>query len=470
LASRRSRSRFRAKRARLLLLVAWFGTASFGFLRGAAAEKILAHDGDWEIFTDGRAAAFVSYVHGQGLPRAAFGPDANGNIIQLHDLRGGGFDALAEHQPVAGGAAGELNQGTIDSMRVRSGMIGNTLGFGVRGPVGDVAFTAYIQIWAFIESEAREKNRPNPADIRQGYAKVEGKWGSLLAGRSRALFSRGATDIDVLYGHRFGVGFPGNIDSNGPASGHIGFGVLGSGFAGGIAYATPRLGGFQLTVGGYDPIQLQGAWPRTKWLRPEAEATFEHALGPAGKIVLFGNGAYQKLYKQDSADSTTAGGYGFGGRLELGPLRLGVAGHRGKGLGLNYALEVSDASLDLAGNLRRFDGYYIQTQLVMDAIPAMPAALRKIDLSFGWGITRVFRIPTTCDPVTLVCTGDDVPDANGNIPHSVIKHQMGYSAAIVYHVRPWLHLDLDGFRAEAAWYLGEKQVVYIANSGMTLTW
>ena len=126
---------------------------------------------------------------------------------------------LAEHKPIAGGAAGELNQGTIDSMRVRSGMIGNTLGFGVRRPVGDVAFTAYIQIWAFVESEAREKNRPNPADIRQGYAKVEGKWGSVLAGRSRALFSRGATDIDVLYGHRYGVGFPGNIDSNGPALG-----------------------------------------------------------------------------------------------------------------------------------------------------------------------------------------------------------------------------------------------------------
>ena len=56
--------------------------------------------------------------------------------------------------------------------------------------------------------------------------------------------------------------------------------------------------------------------------------------------------------------------------------------------------------------------------------------------------------------------------------HPAQRHQAsnGLFGGVVYHVRPWLHLDVDGFRAEAAWYLGEKQVVYIANSGMTLTW
>ena len=72
-----------------------------------------------------------------------------------------------------------------------------------------------------------------------------------------------------------------------------------------------------------------------------------------------------------------------------------------------------------------------------------------MDISAGWGITRVFLIPTTCDAMG-VCTGDSVPDANGNIPHSVIKHQMGISAGVVYHARPWLHFDVDGFRADDA--------------------
>jgi hypothetical protein len=59
---------------------------------------------------------------------------------------------------------------------------------------------------------------------------------------------------------------------------------------------------------------------------------------------------------------------------------------------------------------------------------------------------------------------------SGNIPHSVIKHQMGISAGVVYHVKPWLHLDADFFRADFEWFLGEKQVIYFANAGMTFTW
>jgi hypothetical protein len=412
------------------------------FPKGAAAEKVLAKESDWEVYTDGRVGAFLSYVRGDALPRNTV--DANGNLV--HDIQGGGLEGVAEREPIGN----TLTQGTLEGMRVRSGFIGNTLGVGVRGPIEEeTTVTGYIQIWAFVESEARRKYRPNYADVRQGYVRVEGPWGSVLAGRSRALFSRGATDINVLYGHRYGLGYPGNIDLNGPAAGHIGFGVLASGFAAGLVYATPSLSGLQLTVGAFDPIQLQGAWTRTKWLRPEAELTFEHPLGEIGKFVLFSNGAYQPLYKEDSAESTSAGGFGYGGRLELGVLRLGVAGHYGKGLGLNYALEASDATIDALGNLRKFDGYYVQSQL----------ALGTIDISAGWGITRVF-----------LNAADSVPNAMGNIPHSVIKNQMGISTGVVYHVTPSLHLDLDFFRSQAHWFLEEKQVVYIANSGMTFTW
>jgi len=43
-------------------------------------------------------------------------------------------------------------------------------------------------------------------------------------------------------------------------------------------------------------------------------------------------------------------------------------------------LESTDASTDSAGNLRKVDGYYLQSQFV----------LGRVDLSAGWGIDRIF--------------------------------------------------------------------------------
>jgi len=183
--------------------------------------------------------------------------------------------------------------------------------------------------------------------------------------------------------------------------------------------------------------------------RPEAELTFEQPLGTIGKVVLFGNGAYQKLYKRDAGDSTHAAGFGYGGRVEVGPVHLGIAGHYGKGLGLNYALEPSDATLDYASALRKFDGYYAQAQVV----------LGQFDVFAGAGITRVFLGPN-----------DLLKDANGNIPHSVVKSQTGINGGVVYNIKPWLHLDVDYFRADFAWFLGEKQHVDGYNTGLTFNW
>jgi len=428
----------------------------------ARAEKILTKEGDWVIYTDGRAGVFASYVHGEGRPADILNPD--GSLYQ--DTKGGGYDPVATaRDPVVGGQPGQLTRGTIDDMRIRSGFIANTLGMGVRGPMDSSIITAYIQIWALAETDGRTKNRPNIVDVRQAYAKVEGGWGSFLAGRSRALFSRGATDIDVLYAHRWGVGSPGSIDLNGPTAGHIGFGVLGSGFAPGLVYATPVLRGFQLTIGAYDPIQIPaGAWTRTKWARPETEMTFERPIGELGKLVLFANGAYQKLYhdgKPDS-DSATAAGFGYGGRLELGLFHLGVAGHYGKGLGLTYALESSDANADAENRIRTFDGYYVQTQVVVG----------RWDFSTGWGVSRVFL--NDADKLTVPNFG--VTDPNTTDPtmrhrlHSIIHYQMGNSLGAVFHLKPWFHIDVDLFRAHFAWYEGQTQTVYIANTGVTFNW
>ena len=95
---------------------------------------------------------------------------------------------------------------------------------------------------------------------------------------SRGLFSRGNTDNDLLYAHGYGVGYPGasGVDSNGPTQGQVGFGILGSWFASGVVYGTPVLAGLQLNIGIFDPAVIVGAWPRTKWVRPEGELMVIH--------------------------------------------------------------------------------------------------------------------------------------------------------------------------------------------------
>jgi hypothetical protein len=432
-------------KTRILPALLGFALAA-SFTREARAEKVLTKLDHWELYTDGRVGAFATYIRGDGIPQRSIEVDG-------HDLSQttGGLDAGVDYKV---GPDGRLDQGIMEGMRVRSGFVANTLGFGVRGTFDQTTFGGYLQIWMVGEAEDRRKTRPNVPDARQVYAKLEGPWGSFIAGRTRALFSRGATDINAMYAHRYGVGFPGNFDVLGPSSGHIGYGVLGSGFVMGAIYATPKLAGLQLTVGAFDPIQLQGAWTRTKWLRPESELTFDRPLSDFGKVVLFGNGAWQKVYKptpptDGSPEDTSAWGFGYGARLELGPVHLGVAGHYGQGLGLNYALEPGEASIDPRTKLRKLDGYYVQSQFVIG----------KVDLSAGWGITRVFLNPA-----------DRERNAAGNVPHSVIKSQMGISAGVVWHAREWLHLDLDGFRADCRWFLGEKQIVNVISSGMTFTW
>jgi hypothetical protein len=408
--------------------------------RSAYAEKILFKGDDWQVYTDGRVGGFLSHVYGDTPP---VGRDING-VPEI--ISGGLWTAPPETTQSTD------PQGTINMMRLRSGFIGNLLGVGVRNQITPwTTLSGYIQIWAYIESELRNKGNPNIPDVRQGYAKLEGPWGSFLAGRTRTLTSRGATDINVLYAHRWGVGFPSAFDSKGFTQGMVGFGVLGSGFGAAMIYATPVIAGLQLSVGVFDPATLGGpGWNGTKFVRPEAELTFERKFGATGKIVLFANGAHQKLYKPGTCDPAmmlcdeTVIGAGYGGRFELGPVHLGVAGHYGKGLGLSYALENSYAVADAETRLRWGDGYYVQSQFV----------IQKFDVFAGWGIARVFL--TELDKSTPAL--------------SVIKYQMGINGGVVYNLTPNLHFDLEYFRAEAKWWLGEQQIIHSAAFGMTVNW
>src|SRR5215471_379450 len=407
--------------------------------RQAGAEIPIVQGGGWELYTDGRVGGFISYTKGDGFPLTT----------PTQTPRGGGIDHNAAVQ-ISDPNQPDV-QPTIDTMRIRSGFVSNILGIGLRRQLSEqTKLSVYLQLWSDIETESQRKYLPMPIDVRQGYVRLEGPAGEVTVGRQLTLYSRGAVEIDYKYGHGYALGFPGNISSNGPAAGHIGTGVMAPGFAAGVVYATPKLAGLQLTAGLFDPVVLQGAWDRTKFVRPEAELTYDTELGSNARLHVFTNGVWQRVYKQNQPNSLfeTVLGVGYGARVEVGPVHLGVSGHYGKGLGLYYALETSEAAYDEQYRLRNTDGYYAQSQFI----------LGDFDLNVGAGISRVYELPT-----------DGVADMNGH-RNSVIQSQLGISGVLVYHFSQVVHVAVDYLRANYKWHLGEKQNVNFFNGGMTVVW
>jgi hypothetical protein len=441
--------------------------------RDARAEKVLASGGDWEMYSDGRVGAFVSWVYGQGFPAPTYGVDANGQFVDapIFTAKGGGFRDATEQGTQSDPSLNippsvvVPDQGTINNVSLRSGFVTNLLGFGFRSRVtASMSVEVYLQFWTFIESTSRLTNQPIYPDAKQGYARLQGRWGSLLVGRTRALFSRGLTDIEVLYRGTTEIDRIHNLGGN---------------FGAGLIYGTSPWHGLQLDVGLFDPIALEGGnLSRTKYPRAEAELTFDRALGAGwGRIVLFVDGAYQNVYQngacQPVSDPTsgsylgceeTLAGAGYGARLDLGRIHLGAAGYYEAGLGLNDPLAIKDADQDPIGVVRKFAGAYVQGRL----------DLGKINTFAGWGTVRAFK--TAYDSAHTEQDPRDPMNPSAQItPFSLIESQTGIDAGVVYEVAPSLHIDLDFVRERANWtpvdgYPGPRQVVYITNAGITAGW
>jgi hypothetical protein len=389
---------------------------------------------NWEVYTSGRVGAFGEFLNGDPFPT------------------GSGASVASEGVDIKSDAAnGMSGAGRVSAFRVRSGFLSNVLTLGVRRNLTpSTVVTGQISIWATAETDAQRSYFKNLPDAREGFLKVEGPGGTLLVGRALSLFGRGGTETNFLYGHGYAVGAPGGFTTSGPTGGHIGYGVLGNVFVAGIAYATPPVAGLQLHVGYYDPAVMVGqVYSRTKLGRPEARASFDTPLGATGKLHLFVEGAFQKLYDNVNGTNDSKNVYGgaAGARLEVGPFHLGVSGYSGKGLGVYYFLSQTDSiNNKTTSNMRPFDGLYTQAQLVVN----------KFDLNAGWGITRAHQMTDDLD--TSVAQWD------------YLKSQMGISAVVVYHFSTYLHGAFDYFRSDVRWWGGEKQVIHSLNLGATVTW
>lgn len=429
--------------------------------RMAAAEVAFTKVDGWELYTSGRVGVFLGTSFGDANPVPP--PGVSESIVT-----GGGL--LIEQDTMT---TPPNVQGKFLNMRLRSGFVPNVFAIGLRRQITEyTTLTAHMSLWATIDSEGQRKTQPLFAWVQEWYVKLEGPWGSVLGGRALDLFSRGATQNDYMYLHGYGLGFPGNVEAvpNVSATGLIGFGVMAAFYSPGIAYATPSRFPLQNTIGIYDPTTLPGGWEGTRYPRLEDELTFDMAMRGV-RVHLFANGEYQLVYRGNDNQHATSYGVGYGGRAEFGNLHLGVAGHYGKGLGLFFALEPDDVSVNATSfNLRTFDGYSAVAQYV----------LGQFDINAGWGISRVFLLnEDNYNP------SDPSHGTPSNV--SVLKYQMAFAGALVFHANRYLHFDIDYLRAQARWfgapillpnpvtgglngYQPEQQNVNFVNAGMTVTW
>lgn len=451
----------------------------------AAAEVTVAKGDTWEAYVAGRVGAFASYAFGQGRPV----PQIMGSKIE----QGGGVDnddpTLDTIYDYDASGMQLPTQGRFNKLRIRSGYYPNILTLGARKTFGpELKLTAQVSIWGTIEPVFAKgllppnRNRSNggrengvEADFHEGYLRAEGSWGALNGGRFMSIYGRGLTEIDALYGHGYGVGFPmvsrsyiapitGDLRYQGPTGGMTGFGVLSATYAAGISYDTPSLAGLKLTVGIFDPATyITAGWGRTSVPRVEAELAYD-LQSPGVLVHVFGSGGVQPLLTP--RDSTTIWGAMGGARLEFGPFHVGVGGFVGRAPGINYAFDDNPAlsSSTAMKSLTTVDAAtgMATTQMVHSYelrntrgfVGMVQVALGPVDLNAGAGQTVVLQV--------------DADKANA-LMVSTLKTQTAVTAAIVYHVNESLHLDVDFITGAYRWYNTESERLNMLNGGATVT-
>lgn len=458
----------------------------------ADAEVTVAKGETWDAYVAGRVGAFASYAFGQGrpIPKIPTSTIEPGGGVDNNDPT---VDTIYDqyddaNQPARDANGNLLAQGKLNKLRVRSGYYPNILTIGAHKTFGpQLKLTAQVSIWGTIEPVYAKdlmppnRNRANggrensvEADFHEGFLRLEGNWGEVNGGRFLSLYGRGLTEIDALYGHGYGVGFPmvshsyaapitGDLRYQGPTGGMTGFGVLTATHAAGLTYTTPNLSGVKLAAGIFDPATYIGAhWGRTSVPRVEAELTYD--LHRDGFVVhLFGSGGFQPLLT--STESTSIWGAMGGGRLEVGPVRVGVGGFLGKASGINYAFDDNPAlsSSTSTKSVTTVDDMGMpSTSMVKNYelrntrgfVGMLQVALGPVDIGGGYGQTVVLQV--------------DADKANA-LMVSTLKSQTGITAAVVYHMNESLHLDLDFINGAYKWYNGESEKLNMLNGGATVT-
>jgi hypothetical protein len=416
----------------------------------AFCEVPLGEGAGWKMSTDGRVNAFISIARGNGIP---------------------------EHQPDYVGTITKDTKDTdeqLRSTRIRNGFMASILGFTAHKDVSEeFKVTARAALWMNI-STTRTKNTPGAVDPRELYGKLEGSWGSLLGGSALALFGRGGILVDADIAHDYGLGYPCMIENaSGGACGMAAFGAIFPSFEPGFVYTTPKAGGFELSLGVYDPANVaNGQLNRTPLPRLEAEATF----AVQDVVKLFASGFWQTLEgtppdpnnpgKLMDINATAWGGQA-GLMLTAGPVMVGGAAFTGQGLSPITYLEESQTPFDAKGVPRKSRGGFGLGALTFESI--------HLKLAGGAGLFHLDKSPN--DPEPISATG-----APGN--PQLLKQNLGFTVGFYQTTGP-VHFALEYFRAQHTLYeYGEAraddptlidikkptQAVNFVNAGFTVVW
>lgn len=192
-------------------------------------------------------------------------------------------------------------------------------------------------------------------DFRQTYLTIgRAGLGQIKAGRDIGLFgSEGIlNDITLLSVGSTG----GNVAPSNTSLGRIGIGYIYTDFQPQITYTSPTLGGFQVSLGVFQPLQsLTGPGETSSSPGFQGKIVYDGKLGPLAARAWL-SGITQKHNRVDGV-TYTGSGFDTGARIGYGPLTVTGYYYDASGLGTT-ALNLFDT--DALGNKRDSNGYYVQ--------------------------------------------------------------------------------------------------------------
>ena len=419
---------------------------------------------DWEVSITGRVDAYLNYIWGETINTGNSGnlvDPTMPNSIDRYTLVGP--QIAIRGNPVPDGAVGStVEDKRLSTFRIRGGFASTVLAFNVyKQIVPDLKLSIKAALWAGIQNAqnsqgVRQFNDSATVDFREQYMDLSGSWGSVWGGRRIGLFNRGGMRMNWFLMHQHGVGHPCDVDSAASATcGHTGTGSLFPSRHAQLGYATPDIGGLQLSLAALDPAMIDTFWNRTLTPRFEAELTFKKLWEAEGdEVNVWANGMTQQIGRVSESPPNMMTGnpgipadrvlnaYGFGGGVwgRVSGFGAGATAWTGKGLGTAWSL--GNTAVDAIGELRNHFGY----------LAVANYRFGNIEVAASYGSVHVDETKWDANP-------------NETVKISVIDNIRAIGGKLAYHMTP-LVFSIDGMNLHYTWHRGEEQTANTISAGM----
>ena len=347
----------------------------------------------------------------------------------------------------------ERNDGTSeDSAHLNEGLLPSFHTMTVKTPeVNGLRGTG--QITFAVDSSSEKGSRLNKSgvfgtgsniDMREVFFNVSGDFGTISAGRTLALYMRQAILKDYTL---FGMGALAGPDGGGTGLGRIGYGYVYPDFRTRFAYATPDMGGFQLTVGIFDPQEPLGpASPygsETDTPQFQAEATYNSSF-EGGSF----SGWAGFLWQEQEITGSPAGGTGDV-----------------ESVGWNIGAEVTASGFNVGGHY--YDGDALDTLLfntgALGGFGCNATACKEAD-NDGFYIQAGY----TFNGTTKIGGGYGESRQDANATYNIARVQTELWTVGVYHdVNSWLKVIAEYGNYEST-LLNQKDVDTFSIGGFLL--